>query len=86
MFECDQLLRVNQVSTWTGVSESTIRFWLSIRLLPKVRVGPRAVRIPRSAVERLIRDGTVAMRELARGPSAGTGATVSRGVGAVGGG
>jgi excisionase family DNA binding protein len=58
-----QFLRVYEAAQYLNVEESTIRAWLLRRKLPKVRVGDRAIRIPRAALDKLIREGTVPARE-----------------------
>ena len=53
------LLRVNQFADAGNVKESTVRRWLLEKRLAFVRFGRRAIRIPRSEVDRLIREGSV---------------------------
>jgi excisionase family DNA binding protein len=60
------LLRVEQAADFLNVKPSTIRAWLLKRKLPKVRVGERCVRIPREALEKLVVENTVPMREARR--------------------
>lgn len=57
------LMRVPEAAAFLNVKESTIRAWLLKRKLPKVHVGERCVRIPREALEKLIAENTVPMRE-----------------------
>lgn len=57
------LLRVEEAAEFLNVQPSTIRAWLLKRKLPAVRIGQRAIRIPRVALEKLITDGTVPVRE-----------------------
>ncbi len=57
------LLRVEQAAELLNVKPSTIRAWLLRRKLPKVRVGARAVRIPRDSLEKMIAENTVPARE-----------------------
>jgi excisionase family DNA binding protein len=57
------LMRVEEAADFLNVQPSTIRAWLLRRKLPKVRVGDRAVRIPREALEKLIAENTVPIRE-----------------------
>ena len=54
-----QLLRVEEAAAVLNVKPSTIRAWLSRRKLSKVRIGERAIRIPREELERLIAEGTI---------------------------
>ena len=58
-----ELFRVEEAAEFLNVRPSTIRAWLLKRKLPHVRVGDRAVRIPRAALERLIVENTVPTRE-----------------------
>jgi excisionase family DNA binding protein len=53
------LLRVEQAADFLNVQPSTIGAWLLRRKLPKVRIGDRCVRIPRSALEKLVAENTV---------------------------
>jgi excisionase family DNA binding protein len=57
------LLRVEEAAEFLNLKASTIRAWLLKRKLPAVRIGQRAIRIPRAALEKLITDGTVPVRE-----------------------
>ena len=57
------LLRVEQAAEFLNVKPSTVRAWLLKRKLPYVRVGARAVRIPRASLEKLVSEGTVPARE-----------------------
>jgi excisionase family DNA binding protein len=52
-----ELLTVNETAVELNLSPGTIRAWLLSRKLAAVRLG-RAVRIPRSELERLIGEGT----------------------------
>jgi excisionase family DNA binding protein len=54
-----EFLRVGEAAQYLNVQESTIRAWLLKRKLPKVRIGDRAVRIPRTALDKLIAENTV---------------------------
>lgn len=51
------LLTVNEVVRLLGLGRTTVFTMLAARELPAVRIG-RAVRIPREALERWIRDRT----------------------------
>jgi len=61
--ERNNLLRVEEAAEFLNVKPSTIRAWLLRRKLACVRIGQRAIRIPRAALEKLITDGTVPVRE-----------------------
>ena len=52
----DRLLRVPEVAERTGLRESSIRKMIFLKKLPTVRIG-RAVSIPKSAIDKLIKDG-----------------------------
>jgi excisionase family DNA binding protein len=54
--QTQRLLRVSEVAERLAHREGTIRAWLSEGRLPRVRVGPRSIRIPSEAVEKLIRE------------------------------
>jgi excisionase family DNA binding protein len=54
----ERLVTVRWTAAILHVREGTIRSWLARRRLPKVKLG-RAVRIPVTAIEELIREGTV---------------------------
>jgi excisionase family DNA binding protein len=54
--ETQRLLRVSEVAERLALREGTIRVWLSEGRIPRVRVGPRSIRIPSEAVERLIKE------------------------------
>jgi excisionase family DNA binding protein len=58
-----ELLTVQQAAALLGLKESTIRAWLLRRRIEAVRVGRRAIRIPASAVQRIIEAGTIPARE-----------------------
>jgi len=62
-----ELLRVEEAAAFLNMKASTIRAWVLRRKLPHVRVGARAVRIPREALERLIVEGTVPARDRRNG-------------------
>ena len=53
-----KLLTVPQSAEYTGLSEVTIRHWVSQRRIEVVRIG-RSVRIPRAAIDNVIERGTV---------------------------
>ena len=53
-----KLLRVNEVAERLGLRETTVRSWLADGRLPRVKIGPKAVRIPQEAVEKIIRHGS----------------------------
>lgn len=56
--DCD-LITVREAARRLGLRESTIRAWLQKKRLAKVKLG-RAVRIPETEIDRLVREGTVA--------------------------
>jgi excisionase family DNA binding protein len=56
-----ELLTVNETAAELNLSTGTIRAWLLSRKLTAVRLG-RAVRIPRTELERLIGEGTTPAR------------------------
>ena len=51
------LLRINTFCAALEIKEATARKWLQERRIASVKVGSRAVRIPRSEVGRIIREG-----------------------------
>lgn len=51
------LLRINTFCAALEIKEATARKWLQERRIASVKVGSRAVRIPRSEVGRIIRRG-----------------------------
>jgi len=59
----ERLLRVCEVAERLGIRVSTVRAWILRRRIPVVRVSPRAVRVPESAIRKIIQDGTVPARE-----------------------
>lgn len=56
------LITVDEAARILGLKPSTLRAWRLSRRIPIVRVGRRAIRIPMSAVERLISDGLIPAR------------------------
>lgn len=58
------LLSVEEAAADLAVKPATIRAWLLRRKIGCVRLSARCVRIPRSEVDRLIRENTVAAREV----------------------
>jgi excisionase family DNA binding protein len=54
----DQPLTISQAAVALNLSPHTIRSWIIQRRLSHIRLG-RAIRIPGSEVERLLRDGLV---------------------------
>lgn len=58
-----RLLRVEEAADFLNVKPSTVRAWMLKRKLPRVHVGDRAVRIPLEALERLVTENTVPVRE-----------------------
>ena len=61
--EAEKLLRPEEFAERVGIKVSTARAWLLLRRISKVKVGRRAIRIPQSEVERIIREGFVPARE-----------------------
>ena len=59
----EALLTVDLWAAKVGIKPSTARAWLLRRKIAHVRVGKRAVRIPISEAERIIREGYVPARE-----------------------
>ena len=57
------MLTVEDVARELGLKESTIRAWLLRRKLSYVKLG-RCVRVTRTEIDRLIREGTVPGREV----------------------
>ena len=53
-----KLLRVIEVAERLGLRETTVRSWLADGRLPRVKIGPKAVRVPEAAVEEIIRQGS----------------------------
>jgi len=56
------MLTVSQVAQALGLKPATIRAWIAQRKLGYVKLG-RAVRVPRTEVERLLREGAVPAKE-----------------------
>jgi predicted DNA-binding transcriptional regulator AlpA len=59
-----KLLRCNEVADALALKPATIRRWILGRKIAVVRVSPRAVRVPFSEIERIIRERTVPAREV----------------------
>jgi excisionase family DNA binding protein len=59
----EKLLHVKEVAECLGLRVSTIRSWVLHRRIEAVRVGRRAIRIPSSAIEKIVRDGRIPARE-----------------------
>ena len=57
-----ELLRVSQFAECGNIRESTVRAWLLRGKISFVRLGGRAIRIPRSELDRLVSEGTVPAR------------------------
>jgi excisionase family DNA binding protein len=62
------MLTVADAANRLGIKEGTLRLWLAQRKLGHVKLG-RAVRVPESEVERLIRENTIPAREERHGRS-----------------
>lgn len=58
-----ELLRIEEFASQLNIKPSTARAWLLRRRIMKVRIGRRAIRIPASEVDRIIREGIVPARE-----------------------
>jgi excisionase family DNA binding protein len=58
-----RLLTVNETSERLGVKPATIRLWLAKRRLGHVKLS-RAVRVPETEVDRMIRENTIPAREV----------------------
>ncbi len=56
------MLSVSQAAQALGLKPGTIRAWIAQRKLGHVKLG-RAVRVPRTEIERLLREGAVPARE-----------------------
>lgn len=59
-----KLLRCNEAADALALKPATIRRWILSRKIAVVRISPRAVRIPASEVERIIKAGTLPAREV----------------------
>jgi excisionase family DNA binding protein len=55
--ETEMLLRIAAFCEALEIKEATARKWVQERRVASVKVGSRAVRIPRSEVGRIIREG-----------------------------
>jgi excisionase family DNA binding protein len=58
-----ELLKVSEFAKSGNIQESTVRAWLLYGKIGFVRLGGRAIRIPRSELDRLVREGSVPSRE-----------------------
>ena len=59
------MLTVAEAAHKLGIKEATLRLWIYQRRLGHVKLG-RAVRVPESEVDRLIRENLVPAREARR--------------------
>lgn len=50
----EKLLNAEEAAERLGIKLSTVRRWILIRKIGTVRVGDRAIRIPESALEKLL--------------------------------
>lgn len=62
----DEMLHVPEAARRLGLAESTLRRWVLLRKIPIVRLSPRAVRVPASAVEKILRQCSVPVAPGAR--------------------
>jgi excisionase family DNA binding protein len=53
----DKLLTTAQVAERLGLKAVTVRAWIARRVIPSVKIGTRAIRIPATAIARLIENG-----------------------------
>jgi excisionase family DNA binding protein len=58
-----ELLKVGEFAAGAKIQVSTVRAWILHRKIAYVRLGGRAVRIPKSELERLIHEDTIPARE-----------------------
>ncbi len=59
----EDLLRVRQFAEAANLREATVRSWVLYRKIAVIRLGGRAIRIPKSELTRLINEGMVPARE-----------------------
>lgn len=59
----DRLVSIREAAGWLGLREATVRAWILRRRITVVRVGTRAIRIPVSAIQKIIEAGTIPARE-----------------------
>lgn len=57
-----ELLRVSEFAESGNIRESTVRAWLLRGKISYVRLGGRAIRIPKAELDRLVDEGTVQAR------------------------
>ena len=53
----NELLRANEAAELMGLKESTVRKMIFSRQIDVVRPTKRAVRIPRAAIEKILKEG-----------------------------
>ncbi|RZU12456.1 excisionase family DNA binding protein [Kribbella rubisoli] len=41
----EKLVTLKQIAAWYGVTEQTVRNWISANKLPAERIGPRVIRV-----------------------------------------
>jgi excisionase family DNA binding protein len=58
----DDFFKVNEFADAGGFQPATVRAWILRRKITVVRLGGRSIRIPKSELERLIKEGTVPAR------------------------
>lgn len=62
-----ELLTINQAAKALNISPATVRSWRLRRRISVIKVG-RAVRIPRTEIDRIIRQGLQPARDLSGQP------------------
>ncbi len=63
VFKDVKLLRTTQFAERIGVKDSTVRAWLLLGKIAKVKIGKRAVRIPETEIQRIIEEGYTPARK-----------------------
>ena len=59
----EKLLTVREVAELLHITQATVRSWVLKRKIASYRVGGRAVRVPASEVDRVLREGLRPARE-----------------------
>ena len=60
--ETKNMLTVEEMAKELGLKSPTVRDWMAEHKIAYVKLGTKAVRIPRSELERLLREGLVPAR------------------------